>query len=129
MADYYNGVLHYFLKKIQIDLPAMIPSDDVESIYSFNMMFCRMAEGHTRASNVYSSIQNAMNRWRKIEVAKGKHPCFNMVEHYSSANKELMPVCVACSVFLRMEEYAVTPHTLPCRDWILVQDKPLPHHI
>ncbi len=91
MADY-DGVLHYFLKKIQVDLPAMIsPTNDFGSIYSFNRTFHRTAEGHARAAILDSSVQNAMIRWRKIEDAKGKRPRFNMLEHYSGA-KELMPV-------------------------------------
>ncbi len=32
-----------------------------------------------------------MNRWRKIEEAKGKRPQFSMVDHYSHA-RDLMPV-------------------------------------
>jgi len=42
-------------------------------------------------ANLDSGDQNAMSRWRKIEVAKGKRPRFNMVDHYSHA-KDLIPV-------------------------------------
>jgi hypothetical protein len=37
------------------------------------------------------SVQNAMNRWRIIEEARGRRPRFNMVEHYTHA-RDLMPV-------------------------------------
>jgi hypothetical protein len=66
MADY-DGILHYFLRKIQNDFPAMIlPSDDIEANYSFNRTFLQTTEGGARAANLDLGVQNAMNRWRKI---------------------------------------------------------------
>ena len=50
-----------------------------------------MAEGKAQVANLDLGDQNAMNRWRKIEMPKGKRPWSNMVEHYSNA-KELIPV-------------------------------------
>jgi hypothetical protein len=49
------------------------------------------AEGRARAAGLDGSVQDAMNRWRKIEQAKGRRPRFNMVDHYSHA-QDLMPV-------------------------------------
>ena len=54
--------------------------DDKEN-YSPHRTFRRTAEGKTRVANLDSGDQNAKNRWRKIEVAKGKRPRFNIVEH------------------------------------------------
>ncbi len=65
------------------------PTDNVKAINSFNRTFWQTAVGHTQAVNLDSSMQNAINRWSKIDDAKGTRPWFNMVEHYSSA-KELM---------------------------------------
>jgi hypothetical protein len=88
----YDDVLHSYLKRIQAEKPELIaPSDPVEDNYSLYRTFRRTAEGKARVANLDSGDQNAMNRWRKIEVAKGKRPRFNMVEHYSHA-KELIPV-------------------------------------
>ncbi len=81
-----NGILHFFMKKIQIDHPTMKhPSDYIGANYSFNRTFHRTAKGRARAANLGLGlgVKNAMNRWRKIEEAKGKHPQFNMVEHCS----------------------------------------------
>jgi hypothetical protein len=63
----------------------------VEVNYGFSRTFRRTEESQARGANLYSGVQNAMNRWRKIEEAKGKCPRFNMVDHYSHA-QELMPV-------------------------------------
>ena len=89
----YNDMLHSYLKRIQAEKPELIaPADPVEDNYSLHRTFRRTAEGNkARVANLDSGDQNAMNRWRKIEVAKGKPPRFNMVEHYSHA-KELIPV-------------------------------------
>jgi hypothetical protein len=88
----YDSILHHFLAMIQQDDPELIAaSDDVRANYSFFCTFRKTAEGRARAANLDSSIQNAMNRWRTIENAKGGRPRFNMVEHYSHA-RDLMTV-------------------------------------
>ncbi len=69
----------------------ILTTKDVEVNYGFLHMFRRTAEGRARGANLDSGVQNSMNRWRKIEEAKGKRPQFNMVDHYSHA-QELMPV-------------------------------------
>ena len=85
-------ILHFFLQKVQDTHPNLIlPTDNVEVNRGFSRTFRRMAEGRARGENIDSGVQNAMNRWRKIEEAKGKCPRFNMVDHYSHA-QELMPV-------------------------------------
>ena len=63
----------------------------MEENYSLLQTFWRTAEVKARLANLDTGDQNAMNRWRKIESAKGKRPRFNMVEHYSHV-RELMPV-------------------------------------
>ncbi len=92
MISEYDNILHYFLRILQKEEPDMIsPTDDVEANYSFLCTFLRTAKGRERAAQLDSGDQNAMNRWRKIEEAKGKHPQFNMVDHYLHA-RQLMPV-------------------------------------
>ena len=76
----YNDLLHFFLRKVREKCPDLIlPDDNIELNYSFSRTFRCMAEGRTRAAQLNSSAQNAMNRWRKIEEAKGKHPRFNII--------------------------------------------------
>jgi hypothetical protein len=88
----YDDILFGFLRRIQIERPDLLsPTDPVGENYSLFRTFRRTAEGRARIANLDTGDQNAMNRWRKIEGAKGKRPRFNMVEHYSHA-RELMSV-------------------------------------
>ncbi len=88
----YNNLLHVFLRRVQDECPELIlPYDNIEVNYHFSRTFQRTAEGRARAAQLDSSVQNAMNRWRKIEKAKGKCPWFNMVDHYLHA-RQLMTV-------------------------------------
>ena len=66
-------MLHSYLKQIQAEKPKLIaPTDPVEDSYSLHCTFWRTAEGKALVTNLDLGDQNAMNRWRKIEVAKGK---------------------------------------------------------
>jgi hypothetical protein len=99
----YDNIIHFFLRKVQEAHPNLIlPTDNVEVNYGFSRTFRRTAEGQARGANLDSGVQNAMNRWRKIEEAKGKRPRFNMVDHYSHA-RELMPSTWGYS-FVQLEE-------------------------
>ncbi len=82
----YDEIIHYFLETIQRENPDLIAeSDDIQSNYGLSCTFRRTAEGRARAANLDTGVQNAINRWKKIEQAKGMHPRFNMVDHYSHA--------------------------------------------
>jgi hypothetical protein len=88
----YVEILHSFLETIQKEHPKLIAeSDDVQANYGLSCTFCRTAEGRACAANLDTGIQNAMNRWKKIEQAKGMRPRFNMVDHYSHA-RDLMHI-------------------------------------
>ena len=88
----YNDILHYFLKKVQLERNDLIlDSDDVVQHYRFFRSFRKSAEGRARSAGLDSDMMNTMNRWKKIESARGRRPRFNMVDHYSSA-RDLMPV-------------------------------------
>ncbi len=80
-------------------------ADNVHANYGFSRTFRRTAEGRARAANLDTGIQNAMNRWKKIEQAKGKCPRFNMVDHYSHA-RDLMHVTWRYSLFNRRKATA-----------------------
>jgi len=89
----YDGVLRFFLKQIQAEAGSDLldPNDDIDQNYSFFRTFRKTAENRARAAGLGEDVQNAMNRWKKIEASKGRRPRFNMIEHYSDA-RELMPV-------------------------------------
>jgi hypothetical protein len=66
-------------------------SNDVQTNFGLSHTFQRTAEGRACAANLDIGVQNAMNRWKKIEQAKGMRPQFNIVDHYSHA-QDLMHV-------------------------------------
>jgi hypothetical protein len=66
-------------------------TDDIQTNYGLSCTFRRTAKGQARAANIDSNVQNAINRQRKIEQAKGKCPRFNMVDHYAHV-RDLMHV-------------------------------------
>ncbi len=91
MAEYDN-VLHLFLRWIQEAQPELItPTDNIESNYSFSRTFRRAAERRVQGANLDIGVKIAINRWRKIEEARGKCFQLNMVDHYTHA-RDLMPV-------------------------------------
>ena len=69
----YDGILQHFLERIQKEHPNLISTtDDIQVNYGMLQTFRRTAKGRARAANLDSGIQNTMNRWKKIEQAKGR---------------------------------------------------------
>ena len=88
----YDFLLHDILKTLQTQAGSHLDADeDVAANYSFFRSFRKTAENRARAAGLDSDVQNAMNRWKKFERAKGRRPHFDMIDHYSDA-RELMPV-------------------------------------
>ena len=88
----YDEVIQSFLSVIQQEDNDLIDAtDDVQTNYGLFRTFRRTAEGRARAAKLESDVQNTMNRWRKIEQARGRRPRFNMVDHYAQA-RDLMHV-------------------------------------
>ena len=80
------------MEKIQKEDESLIAAhDNILKNYGFFRTFHKTAEGRARAANLESDVQNTMNRWQKIERARGRMPRFSMVEHYFEA-RDLMSV-------------------------------------
>jgi hypothetical protein len=95
----YDKILHYFLESIQRECPELILEfDDIHANYGFSRTFHCTVEGRARVANPDMGIQNEMNRWKKIEQAKGNCPRFNMVDHNPHA-RDLMHVMWRYSFF------------------------------
>ncbi len=87
-----DGFLHYFLERIQAENEDLVAThDNIMKNYSFFHTFQKTAEGRARAENLESDVQNAMNRWRKIESARGRMPRFSMIDHFLDA-RDVMSV-------------------------------------
>ena len=71
MSDY-DDVLHYFLGQLQMNprCDLVTKEEDIKKDYSFFRSFRKSAEGRARAAGLDADIQNAMNRWKRIERAK-----------------------------------------------------------
>ena len=84
MSDY-DDTLHYFLRQLQMDSQCDLVTreEDIRKDYRFFRSFRKSAEGKT--AGLDADIQNAMNRWKKIERAKGRRPRFDWADHYTAA--------------------------------------------
>ena len=73
------------LSEIQQEDSELIPASvDVAEDYGVGRSFRRGSDSEAIAWGVDSSDIDAMNRWRVVERAKGRHPVFNsMREHYA----------------------------------------------
>ena len=88
----YDHLLHEILRSLQLQPESHLDADDdVGANYSLFRSFRKTAENRARAAGLDSDVQNAMNRWKKVERARGRRPHFDMIDHYSDA-RELMPV-------------------------------------
>lgn len=87
-----NSILHHYLHEIlREDNDLILPSDDVIKNYSNDRTWRKTAQGRARAAGLKGDVQDAMNRWFKVERAGTRRPRFNMRDHYSNV-RDLMPV-------------------------------------
>lgn len=87
-----NAILRHFLGEIQRSDLGLIPlDDDVIANYSHDRTWRKSAQNSARAAGIKADVQDAMNRWKKIERAQGGRPRFNMRDHYSNV-VAMMPV-------------------------------------
>lgn len=87
-----NAMLRHYLGEIQhTDSKLIPPDDDVIANYSFTRSLRKAAQSSARAAGLKADVQDAMNRWKKIERAQGRRPRFNMRDHYSNV-VAMMPV-------------------------------------
>ena len=76
----------------QIDLNDYVIRED----FSINRSFRRSSSTHAQNSKVPDSIIEAMNRWKKIERAKGRKANLAMIETYADI-EQLIPTLVQYS--------------------------------
>ena len=72
------------LQAIQSVNPGVIPPDvEVFEHFGISRSFRRGATSTARTRGVDDKIVDLINRWRKIENARGRRPALVMHEHYS----------------------------------------------
>ena len=95
----YNAVFRSYVKQVQESTDLVDDSKEVDSTYSLNRTLRRTLQTRLTRAGMTPSMQESMNRWRKVENAKGKRPRFNMRQLYAEACLQ-MPVTWLCSYVL-----------------------------
>jgi hypothetical protein len=79
-----EGHLVDHLQAIKESQPGVIPAEaDCAEHFGISRSFRRGATCAARARGVSDRQVELINRWRKVEHAKGCHPNLPMIEHYS----------------------------------------------
>ena len=72
------------LDQIQRERPDLIdPLVDVGEEYGLSRSYRRGSDSRALSERIPTDVVNLNNRWRKVEMAKGKMPIFQMSEHYA----------------------------------------------
>jgi hypothetical protein len=84
----YNAMVRHYLKVLQ-DEPDSLLGDKKDDIirYGISRSYRKTSETRARRAGVAKDDVETVNRWRKVERAKGKMPQFDMAEHYSDAKQ------------------------------------------
>lgn len=92
-----EGHLVDHLQAIKESQPGVIPAEvDCAEHFRISRSFRRGAASAARARGVSDRQVELINRWRKVEHAKGCHPSLPMIEHYSDI-QALVPEMVKFS--------------------------------
>ena len=71
------------MTEIQQERSDILPEDvNVGDNYGMGRSFRRSTEVRSLKTRVQETLISAINKWRKIEQAKGTCPRFSMLEHY-----------------------------------------------
>ena len=99
MQDYEDLFFTYVMKVQKLD-SRLIPKDvDVPNDMGLNRSLRRGSTSAARSRNVSETDIDLMNRWRKIENAKGMKPAHKMRDHYSDV-RLMAPAYLRYSQFL-----------------------------
>jgi len=83
MVDY-EQVFYDLLESVQEDQPELFDQDcDIRNWYGLFRSLRRGSTSLAALLNVSEGSKNLMNRWRKVEQAKGGQARFGMSEHYT----------------------------------------------
>lgn len=83
----YNATVRQYFQAIQEEEDDLLdPNIDVVR-FGISRTYRKSAESMARAAGIPKDQVETMNRWRKIERAKGKMPQFDMADHYADAKQ------------------------------------------
>jgi hypothetical protein len=83
-----NEILHELLCSLFDQDPALFPSHvtshaDIKAKYHLFRSFRRASDSRAIAKGINLSDIRVVNRWSKVEKAKGQRPTFEMSQHYA----------------------------------------------
>jgi hypothetical protein len=83
----YNAAVRHYIGLIQAEPEGLIPEKAELIRYGISRSYRKTSETRALRAGIAKGDVETMNRWRKIERAKGKMPQFAMVDHYSNAEQ------------------------------------------
>jgi hypothetical protein len=86
-----NEILHELMCALLDQEPSLFPShvsshSDVLAKYHIFRSFRRASDSRAIAKGINLSDIRVVNRWHKVEKAKGQRPTFDMSQHYAQIN-------------------------------------------
>ena len=87
----YDAVFRKYLLRVQECTDFIDKDVNVDIYFSTNRTPRKSALTRAKRAGISRELQEDMNRWSKVEAAKGKRPRFHMRDHYAEACL-LMPV-------------------------------------
>ena len=87
-----NALFQKYVQQVQETTDLGDESKKVDYTYSLNRTLRRTLQTRLTRAGMSAAGQESMNRWRKVENAKGKRPRFNMRQLYAEACLQ-MPTC------------------------------------
>jgi hypothetical protein len=84
LSGVYETVFHDLLREIQEDRPDLISAEvEVGEVYGFYRSLRRGVTTWARECGVSEGDIDLINRWRKIEEARGRKPGLSIRDHYT----------------------------------------------
>lgn len=81
----FDALFREYLKRVQETTDLIDKDINVDVMYSLNRTPRKSALTRAKRAGLGESFQEDMNRWKKIERAKGRRPKHNMRQLYSEA--------------------------------------------
>lgn len=83
----YNANIRQYFKAIQEEEEGLVDPNIDTIRFGISRTYRKSSESMARAAGIPKDQVETMNRWRKIERAKGKMPQFDMADHYADAKQ------------------------------------------
>lgn len=83
----YNALVRHYFAIIQSEENSVMDQDTPMIRYGISRTYRKSSESRALKAGVPKDQVEVMNRWKKIERAKGRKPHFAMADHYADARE------------------------------------------